>query len=75
MVKEFAKDQGLEYAEFKFVDGNKEVLGVLRGVAEQVRFMAKVADHEAMEMAGSVRREHEPSNISEKKSATTGRLN
>lgn len=47
LVKEFAKEQGLEYAEFKFIDGNAEVLGVLKDVAEQVKFVAKVADHEA----------------------------
>ncbi|KAF7784649.1 hypothetical protein Agabi119p4_814 [Agaricus bisporus var. burnettii] len=49
LVKEFAKEQGLTYAEFGFVDGNKEVLGVLRGVAEQVKLMGKVAKAEAKE--------------------------
>ena len=49
LVKEFAKEQGLEYAEFKFIDGNAEVLGVLKDVAEQVKFVAKVANHEAKE--------------------------
>ncbi|KAF9455095.1 delta 8-sphingoloid desaturase protein [Macrolepiota fuliginosa MF-IS2] len=49
LVKEFAKEQGLVYAEFGFVDGNKEVLGVLRGVAEQVKLIGTVAKAEAQE--------------------------
>lgn len=49
LVKEFAKEQGLVYAEFGFVDGNKEVLGVLRGVAEQVKLIGTVAEAEAKE--------------------------
>jgi len=52
LVKEFAKEQGLEYAEFRFVEGNKEVLGVLRGVAEQVKILGMVADHEIKEKVG-----------------------
>jgi len=51
-VKEFAKEQGLEYAEFRFVEGNKEVLGVLKGVAEQVQILGMVADHEIKEKVG-----------------------
>ena len=43
-MKEFAREQGLEYAEFGFVEGNSEVRGVLRGVAEQVKVMGKVAN-------------------------------
>ena len=56
LVKEFAKEQGLEYAEFGFVDGNKEVRGVLKQVADQVKIMAMVADaevKEAMEVKAS----------------------
>ncbi|TFK41230.1 delta 8-sphingoloid desaturase protein [Crucibulum laeve] len=49
LVKEFAKEQGLTYAEFGFADGNQEVIGVLRGVAEQVKLMGKVAGVEAKE--------------------------
>lgn len=50
LVKQFAKDEGLVYHEFGgFVDGNKHVVGVLRGVAEQVRLMAKVAEVEVKE--------------------------
>ena len=44
LVKEFAKEQGLQYAEFGFVEGNAEVRGVLRQVAEQMRIMRMVAD-------------------------------
>ncbi|ESK97903.1 delta 8-sphingolipid desaturase [Moniliophthora roreri MCA 2997] len=49
MVKEFAKEEGLVYAEFGFITGNAEVLGVLREVAEQVKLVATVASHEAKE--------------------------
>ncbi|EEB93234.1 hypothetical protein MPER_08138, partial [Moniliophthora perniciosa FA553] len=49
MVKEFAKEEGLVYAEFGFIKGNAEVLGVLREVAEQVKLVATVASHEAKE--------------------------
>lgn len=55
LVKEFARDQGLEYAEFGFFEGNGEVLdtlkGVAEGVADQLRIIKMVADseiHEAM---------------------------
>jgi delta8-fatty-acid desaturase len=48
-VKQFAKEQGLTYAEFGFVHGNQEVLGTLQHVAEQVRIMGKVAKSEARE--------------------------
>ena len=55
LVKEFARDQGLEYAEFGFFEGNGEVLDTLKGVAEgfadQLRIIKMVADseiHEAM---------------------------
>jgi len=49
MVKQFAKEEGLAYAEFGFVNGNKEVVGVLRGVAEQVGLIVDVAGVEARE--------------------------
>lgn len=50
LVKEFAKEQGLVYAEFGgFVSGNKEVLGVLKGVAEQVSLIGMVGKAEAKE--------------------------
>jgi sphingolipid 8-(E)-desaturase len=49
LVKEFAQEQGLVYAEFGFVDGNAEVMSVLKGVADQVRLMGKVANVEAKE--------------------------
>jgi delta8-fatty-acid desaturase len=49
LVKQFAAEQGLEYAEFGFVEGNAEVRGVLRGVAEQVKIMNMVAAEEIKE--------------------------
>jgi len=49
LVKEFAKEEGLTYSEFGFVDGNQEVIGTLRHVAEQVKIMGKVASAEAKE--------------------------
>jgi sphingolipid 8-(E)-desaturase len=49
LVKEFAREQGLTYAEFGFVKGNKQVLGVLQDVAEQVKLLGKVAAAEAQE--------------------------
>jgi len=49
LVKEYAKEQGLVYAEFGFVHGNGEVIGVLRGVAEQVKVVGMVAREEARE--------------------------
>ncbi|KII93904.1 hypothetical protein PLICRDRAFT_100364 [Plicaturopsis crispa FD-325 SS-3] len=49
LVKEFAAEQGLVYAEFGFVKGNREVIGVLRGVAEQLKVMGHVAEGEVQE--------------------------
>lgn len=46
MVKEFAKEQGLEYAEFGFTEGNGEVLSVLKEVAQQARIVQMVANEE-----------------------------
>jgi sphingolipid 8-(E)-desaturase len=48
-VKEFAKQEGLTYAEFGFVDGNQEVIGVLKNVAEQVKILREVAKTEVKE--------------------------
>ncbi|KAF9015095.1 delta 8-sphingoloid desaturase protein [Cyathus striatus] len=48
-VKEFAEEHGLTYAEFGFVEGNQEVIGVLRDVALQVKLIGKVASTEAKE--------------------------
>ncbi|KAK0478222.1 delta 8-sphingoloid desaturase protein [Armillaria novae-zelandiae] len=45
MVKQFAQEQGLTYAEFGFVSGNKEVVGLLK----HVKIVAEVADAEAKE--------------------------
>ncbi|KAK0456731.1 fatty acid desaturase-domain-containing protein [Armillaria borealis] len=52
MVKKFAQEQGLTYAEFGFVSGNKEVVGLLKhvgGLVNQVKIVAEVADAEAKE--------------------------
>ena len=49
LVKTFAEEQGLVYAEFGFVDGNVEVIGVLKSVADQVRLLGTVARAEAKE--------------------------
>ncbi|KAF7436747.1 hypothetical protein PC9H_003580 [Pleurotus ostreatus] len=50
LVKEFAQEQGLVYAEFGFAEGNSEVVGVLRGVAEQVGIVGRVAGAEVKEV-------------------------
>ena len=49
LVKEFAKQEGLTYAEFGFVDGNQEVIGVLKSVAEQVKILREVTKTEVEE--------------------------
>lgn len=49
LVKEFAKEQDLVYAEFGFISGNGEVLDVLKGVADQAKIVGMVADHEIRE--------------------------
>ena len=43
LVKEFAREQGLEYAEFGFIEGNQEVRGVLKSVAQQAKVVGMVA--------------------------------
>lgn len=45
LVKEFAKEQGLEYAEFGFWAGNGEVQSTLQGVAAQLKLIKMVADN------------------------------
>ncbi|KAJ3536522.1 hypothetical protein NMY22_g6001 [Coprinellus aureogranulatus] len=49
LVKEFAEEHGLTYNEFGFVDGNKDVIAVLRNVAEQVKIVGMVANSEVTE--------------------------
>lgn len=49
LVKEFAKEQSLEYAEFGFFEGNGEIRNTLRGVADQLKIMKMVADSEIRE--------------------------
>lgn len=55
LVKEFAKEQGITYAEFGFIRGNLDVLGVLRDVAEQVRIISHVASAEVSEAVDTLR--------------------
>ncbi|KAH9937028.1 fatty acid/sphingolipid desaturase [Fomitopsis serialis] len=49
LVKAYAKEQSLEYAEFGFVEGNGDVLGVLKSVSDQMKIMGMVADAEIQE--------------------------
>jgi len=49
MVKEFAKEWDLEYAEFGFVRGNQDVRNVLREVADQAKIVGIVAEHHIQE--------------------------
>ncbi|KAF8528014.1 fatty acid/sphingolipid desaturase [Hysterangium stoloniferum] len=44
LVKVYAKEQGLEYAEFGFIQGNEEVRNVLQEVARQVGIVKMVAE-------------------------------
>lgn len=60
LAKAFAKERELEYAEFGFREGNRQVRSVLREVAEQVRVVGVVAEagvREAMEMGRGKRDE------------------
>lgn len=52
LVKAFAAEHGLTYAEFGFIAGNREVIGTLRAVAEQVQLMGRVAHAEVGEAVG-----------------------
>ncbi|KAJ6509471.1 delta 8-sphingoloid desaturase protein [Mycena vitilis] len=49
LVKDFAAEQGLVYAEFGWISGNQDVLGVLKSVADQVKIIGTVAEAEAKE--------------------------
>ena len=49
MVKKFAKEWDLEYAEFGFIRGNQDVRNVLRQVADQARIVGIVAEHHVQE--------------------------
>lgn len=49
LVKEFAKEQDLTYNEFGFVEGNGVVVNHLRGVAEQIAILGRVAEAEVQE--------------------------
>ena len=52
-MKQFAEERGLEYAEFGFVDGNAEVRGVLKQVADQIKIIGMVADSEVKDAMAS----------------------
>jgi len=52
LAKEFANEQGLEYAEFGFVEGNNDVRNLLKSVAEQVKIVGIVADSHVQEAMG-----------------------
>jgi delta8-fatty-acid desaturase len=54
LVKEFAKERGLVYAEFGFREGNGAVVGVLKGVAEQIAIVGRVADAEVREKLAKI---------------------
>jgi delta8-fatty-acid desaturase len=47
LVQQFCKDAGLRYYLYSFATGNGVVLGGLKAVADQVRLLRKVADHNA----------------------------
>ena len=49
MVKQFAKEWDLEYAEFGFIRGNQDVRSVLRQVADQAKIVGIVAEHHVQE--------------------------
>lgn len=49
MVKEFAKEWDLEYAEIGFIRGNQDVRDVLRQVADQAKIVGIVAEHHVQE--------------------------
>jgi sphingolipid 8-(E)-desaturase len=61
LVKQAAKDEGLVYHEFGFREGNRDVVGVLKNVANQVNIMANVANVEAREAVEKRVKEHEES--------------
>lgn len=54
-MKEFCKEQGLEYAEFGFWEGNGEVRGTLKSVADQLKIVKMVADREIEHAMGRKR--------------------
>lgn len=46
IVQEFAKENGLTYSAYHFVEGNQYVLGIMKDVADQVNLIGKVVDSE-----------------------------
>lgn len=55
LVAQFAKDHDLVYTSYHFVDGNKYVIGILKDVADQVKFIGNVIASESNQMAGEKR--------------------
>ncbi|WWC67214.1 uncharacterized protein I206_101121 [Kwoniella pini CBS 10737] len=49
MVKQYCEEQDIVYKEYGWMDGNKQVLGVLKDVANQLDLLKKVADGEIQE--------------------------
>ncbi|WVF66640.1 hypothetical protein IAT40_001381 [Kwoniella sp. CBS 6097] len=49
LVKQYCEEQDIAYKEHSFVEGNRQVLGVLRDVANQLDLLKKVADGEIQE--------------------------
>ncbi|KAK4687824.1 sphingolipid 8-(E)-desaturase, partial [Tremellales sp. Uapishka_1] len=49
LVKEYCKEQDMMYREHRWIEGNKQVLGVLEDVANQLKFLKTVADKEISE--------------------------
>ncbi|TFK77162.1 delta 8-sphingolipid desaturase [Pluteus cervinus] len=60
LVKEFAKEECLVYAEFGFIRGNCDVIGVLREVADQVKIIGQVADAEVAEVVNKLHKNSGP---------------
>ncbi|WRT63320.1 uncharacterized protein IL334_000225 [Kwoniella shivajii] len=49
LVKQYCEEQKMEYKEYGWLDGNKQVLSTLREVANQLELLKKVADGEIQE--------------------------
>ncbi|WWC57696.1 uncharacterized protein I303_100230 [Kwoniella dejecticola CBS 10117] len=49
LVKQYCEEQDIVYKEYGWMDGNKQVLGVLKDVANQLDLLKKVADGEIQE--------------------------
>ncbi|WVW81389.1 hypothetical protein I302_103381 [Kwoniella bestiolae CBS 10118] len=49
LVKQYCEEQDMVYKEYGWMDGNKQVLSVLKDVANQLELLKKVADGEIQE--------------------------